>query len=107
MISIAPLLLFISTLSAGALAAPSNLDAPNRVALAKRATCTPASLGNTQLDDTPAIKAAITSCGNGGTIVIPAAKTYSLRTTLDFAGCANCDFQIEGTLKASTDTAYW
>ncbi|KAL4863528.1 putative endo-xylogalacturonan hydrolase A [Aspergillus spectabilis] len=73
----------------------------------KRAVCTPASLGSSQLDDTPAIKAAITSCGNGGTIVIPAGTTYSLRTMLDFTGCNNCDFQLEGTLKSSTDTTYW
>jgi len=24
-----------------------------------------------------------------------------------FTGCVNCDFQLEGTLKASTDTTYW
>ena len=90
-------------LLAGAFASP----APDRVALAKRATCTPASLGNTQLDDTPAIAAAIASCGNGGTIVLPAGTTYSLRSMLEFTGCTNCDFQIEGTLKASDDTTYW
>lgn len=39
--------------------------------------------------------------------MIPAGKTYSLRTSLDFAGCANCDFQLEGTLRASTDITYW
>lgn len=73
----------------------------------KRATCTPASLGNTQEDDTPAIAAAIKSCGNGGTIVIPAGTTYSLRSALSFTGCVGCDFQLEGTLKASDDTTYW
>ncbi|KAH8589859.1 putative extracellular exo-polygalacturonase [Bisporella sp. PMI_857] len=96
---------FALALSNIVLAAPSDLSVPNRVAA--RAVCTPASLGSTQSDDTPAIKAAITSCGNGGTIVIPAGTTYSLRTMLDFTGCTNCDFQIEGTLKSSTDTAYW
>lgn len=73
----------------------------------KRATCTPATLGDTQLDDTPAIAAAIQSCGNGGTIVIPAGTTYSLRSALSFTGCVGCDFQLEGTLKASDDTSYW
>jgi len=73
----------------------------------KRAVCTPASLGDTQKDDTVGIKAAITSCGNGGTIIIPSGKIYSLRTMLDFTGCVKCDFQIEGTLKASGDTDYW
>ena len=88
-------------------AAPPAESKPNRVLAAKRAVCTPASLEDTSKDDTPAIKAAITSCGNGGTIVIPAGKTYSIRTKLDFAGCVNCDFQLEGTLKVSSDTAYW
>ncbi|KFY04389.1 hypothetical protein V491_09366 [Pseudogymnoascus sp. VKM F-3775] len=91
----------------GAIASPAGDTTPDRVSLAKRATCTPASLGDTQQDDTPAITAAIASCGNGGTIVIPAGKTYSLRTMLDFTGCVNCDFQLEGTLKSSTDTTYW
>jgi galacturan 1,4-alpha-galacturonidase len=100
-------LLFLS-LSAAALAAPSrtSLEIPRGVA-EKRAVCTPASLGNTQEDDTPAIAAAISSCGNGGTIVIPAGTTYSLRTMLQFTGCVGCDFQLEGTLKASDDTTYW
>jgi galacturan 1,4-alpha-galacturonidase len=90
------------TLSVGIFAAPAEGFVP-----AKRATCTPATLGNSQLDDTPAIKAAITSCGKGGIILIPAGKTYSLRTMLDLTGCVNCDFQLEGILKASDDLTYW
>lgn len=73
----------------------------------RRATCTPTSAGNEATDDTPAITEALASCGNGGIILIPAGKTYSIRTTLSFAGCKNCDFQIEGTLKASDDLDYW
>lgn len=101
------LILSLLLLAARVFAAPTDTAIPDRVALAKRATCTPASLGSDQDDDTPAIKAAITSCGNGGTIVIPAGVTYSLRTSLDFAGCAGCDFQLEGTLKASDDIDFW
>jgi len=73
----------------------------------KRAVCTPASAGDAGTDDAPAIEAAIASCGNGGTIVIPAGKTYAIRTALSFAGCINCDFQIEGILKASDNLTYW
>lgn len=51
--------------------------------------------------------AAFASCGDGGVIVIPAGTTYSVRSTLEFTGCVNCDFQIEGTLKASDDYTYW
>lgn len=97
----------VSNLLAGAFAAPAENAIPHRVALAKRATCTPASLGSTQLDDTPAIASAIASCGNGGIILLPAGVTYSLRSMLLFTGCVNCDFQLEGTLKASDDTTYW
>ena len=74
--------------------------------LVPRAICTPAS-GATSGDDAPAIAAAIKSCGAGGTIVLPAGVTYNLKTMLDFTGCVNCDFQIEGLLKASGDTTLW
>ncbi|KAJ7082863.1 extracellular exo-polygalacturonase [Mycena belliarum] len=73
----------------------------------RRATCTPISAGSSGIDDVPAIEAAFKSCGNGGIIVIPAGKTYAIRSTLDFTGCVNCDFQIEGTLKMSEDLEYW
>ncbi|KAJ7036857.1 glycoside hydrolase family 28 protein [Mycena alexandri] len=89
---------FISTL---AWATPTTDD------LAKRATCTPVSAGDAGTDDVPAIEAAFKSCGNGGVIVIPAGRTYAIRSTLSFAGCVNCDFQIEGTLKMSEDLTFW
>ncbi|KAL0059800.1 hypothetical protein AAF712_013441 [Marasmius tenuissimus] len=73
----------------------------------KRATCTVASAGSASTDDVPAIEAAIKSCGNGGIILIPAGKTFMIRSTLDFTGCTNCEVQIEGTLKMSDDTNFW
>lgn len=73
----------------------------------KRATCTVTSAQSVSVDDVPAIQAAIKSCGDGGVIVIPAGYTYQIRTTLDFTGCINCEVQIEGTLKLSSDTAFW
>lgn len=73
----------------------------------KRVICTPTSAANAGIDDVPAIQAAIVSCGNGGTIVIPAGLTYVIRSILSFAGCIGCDFQIEGTLKCSDDLSYW
>ena len=99
--------LFLSTFCVGSLAIPTEHAIPDRVVLAKRAICTPASLRDDQKDDTPAIQSAIKSCGNGGTIVLPAGTTYSLRSMLTFSGCTNCDFQLEGTIKASDDTTYW
>ncbi|KAH0582775.1 hypothetical protein H2248_010686 [Termitomyces sp. 'cryptogamus'] len=75
--------------------------------LDKRATCIVPSGQSVSVDHVPAIKAAIQSCGNDGVIVIPAGYTYQIRCPLDFAGCINCEVQIEGTLKLSSDTAYW
>lgn len=39
--------------------------------------------------------------------MIPSGTTYYLNSVLDFAGCASCDFQVEGLLKFSSDTDYW
>ena len=73
----------------------------------KGSTCTPKSAGDISIDDVPAIREALSACGNGGTIVIPAGETFMIRTPLEFTGCHNCDFQIEGTLKVSDDLEYW
>jgi galacturan 1,4-alpha-galacturonidase len=70
-------------------------------------TCTPTSAGDSSVDDVPAISKALSTCGNGGTIVIPADKTFMIRTPLNFANCSGCIFQIEGTLKVSDDLGYW
>jgi galacturan 1,4-alpha-galacturonidase len=75
--------------------------------LSKRDTCTPPSAEDRSIDDEPAISKALSTCGDGGTIVIPAGKTFMIRSPLDFSNCSACDFQIEGTLKASDDLAYW
>ncbi|KUL89435.1 hypothetical protein ZTR_04324 [Talaromyces verruculosus] len=85
----------------------SSAGLPPSKTIEKRSVCTPSSYGNTSEDDTPAIAAAIASCGKGGTIVIPSGTTYSIRSTLDFTGCAGCELQLEGTLKVSDDYEYW
>lgn len=88
-------------------ALPSNVLQSPSPALNARAVCTPTAGGSSSVDDTPAISSAISSCGNGGTIVIPAGTTYYLNTYLDFNGCSGCDFQVEGLLKFASDTDYW
>ena len=76
--------------------------------LPKRDPCTPLANGYEMIDDTPAINAALVACGNGGTIILPASETYSIRTPIDFTPCKNCDFQIEGTLIAARGQwDYW
>ena len=70
-------------------------------------TCTPSSAGNSSIDDVPAISKALSTCGNGGTIIIPAGETFMIRSPLGFQNCSGCNFQIEGTLKVSDDLHYW
>ncbi|KAI9727876.1 MAG: hypothetical protein M1834_007922 [Cirrosporium novae-zelandiae] len=79
---------------------------PSRV-VKRASTCTPSSAQNAGTDDVAAIESAFSKCGDGGVIVIPSGITYAIRSTLDFTGCSNCDFQIEGTLKVSDDIDYW
>ena len=71
--------------------------------LTKENICKPLSARNSSIDDVPAIYDALVTCGNGGTIIIPANETFMIRTPLDFRHCNACSFQIEGTLKLSDD----
>lgn len=80
---------------------------PSRIFHARSSICTPTAGGSESTDDVPAITSAIQSCGDGGTIVIPSGSTYYLNSVLDFSGCSECDFQIEGLLKFSSSTSYW
>lgn len=75
--------------------------------VSKENICTPSSARNSSIDDVPAIEEALSRCGNGGTIVIPANETFNIRTPLDFSNCSGCDFQLEGTLKVSEDLQFW
>lgn len=88
-------------------ALPSNVARHPDSVLVPRAACTPVAGGSSSIDDVPAIATAIQSCGDGGTIVIPAGTTYNLNSVLDFTGCENCDFQIEGLLHFSGSTSFW
>lgn len=85
----------------------SNALAGQTFALPKRSTCTPASAGNSSIDDVPAISKALSACGDGGVIIIPPGKIFMIRSPLDFSDCKGCEFQIEGTLKVSDDIEYW
>lgn len=74
----------------------------------RSAPCTALAAGWDLIDDSPTINAAISECGNGGRIVLPAAQIYSVRSPINLAPCRNCDIQIEGTLLVSQyEWAYW
>ena len=55
----------------------------------------------------PAISNALLTCGDGGTIIIPAGETFMIRSPLNFGNCKACNFQIERTLKVSDDLDFW
>ncbi|KAF7180706.1 hypothetical protein CNMCM7691_009997 [Aspergillus felis] len=99
-------LALLSLLSLGS-AVPSQVERSSDAVIQPRAVCTPTAGGSASIDDVPAITKAISSCGNGGTIVFPAGSTYYLNSVLDLAGCSNCDIQVEGLLKFSGSTDYW
>ncbi|KAF9880836.1 extracellular exo-polygalacturonase [Colletotrichum karsti] len=103
------LLSFILSCAAGAVAinASPSFHGRDTGVLAQRAFCTPTSAGSASKDDAPSIIDAIKKCGNGGTIVIPKGTTYMIGSVLDFTGCNNCDFQLEGTLKVLENFSYW
>ncbi|TGO58690.1 hypothetical protein BCON_0052g00350 [Botryotinia convoluta] len=102
------LLALATSLFSSAYASPTAVrNEANGVSIAKRAICTPASAGNSGTDDVPAIAAAISSCGRGGVIQIPAGVQYAINSVVDFAGCAGCTVNIEGTLKVSDDLDFW
>ncbi|KAL3454577.1 pectin lyase fold/virulence factor [Aspergillus insuetus] len=84
----------------------ATLATPSRTQHA-RAVCTPTAGGSSATDDVPAILDALSSCGNGGTIVFPAGTTYYLNSVLDLGDCSGCDIQIEGLLKFASDIDYW
>jgi len=46
--------------------------------LSNQATCTPTSAGDSSVDDVPAISKALSTCGDGGTITIPANQTFMI-----------------------------
>ncbi|PWY70749.1 endo-xylogalacturonan hydrolase A [Aspergillus eucalypticola CBS 122712] len=88
-------------------AAPSKVQRAPDSSLHARAVCTPTAGGDSSTDDVPAITEALSSCGNGGTIVFPEGSTYYLNSVLDLSSCSDCDIQVEGLLKFASDTDYW
>lgn len=57
-------------------------------------------------DDAPAIKAALTQCNNGGTVVLD--KTYTIGSVLLTTGLSNVAIQLSGTVNlASSNLSYW
>ncbi|EKG14090.1 Glycoside hydrolase family 28 [Macrophomina phaseolina MS6] len=88
-------------------ALPAAADIPLASSRTRRAICTPAAGGTPTTDDVPAISSALSTCGGGGTIVLPADVTYHANSVLDLSACAGCDIQIEGVVQFASDTSYW
>ncbi|KUJ12430.1 glycoside hydrolase family 28 protein [Mollisia scopiformis] len=56
-------------------------------------------------DDAPAISAALSSCNNGGTVVLD--KTYTIGTVLQAMALNNVAIELSGIIKLSPDISYW
>jgi galacturan 1,4-alpha-galacturonidase len=54
-------------------------------------------------DDGPAIKAALASCNNGGTVVLD--KTYTIATVLETTNLTNIAIELSGTIILSPGTS--
>src|SRR5689334_11127190 len=76
--------------------------------ISRRAECSAFAQGWELIDDSPGINKAISDCGNGGIIILPADQIYSVRSPIDLRPCKGCEVQIEGRLIISqNDWAYW
>ncbi|KAI5778849.1 putative exopolygalacturonase X [Geopyxis carbonaria] len=58
-------------------------------------------------DAAPSILAAAKRCNNGGTILFPAGRTYTVGTALDLTWLHHVDLDLQGTLEFSDDVDYW
>ena len=58
------------------------------------------------VDDSPSILEAFDLCGTDGTVIF-SDGTFHVNSVLNTTNLANCDVQLRGELRFSTDTAYW
>jgi galacturan 1,4-alpha-galacturonidase len=56
-------------------------------------------------DDSTAIKAALTSCNNGGTVVLD--QTYTIGSLLQTTNLRDVAIELTGTINLSADISYW
>lgn len=56
-------------------------------------------------DDSAAIKAALETCNNGGTVVLD--KTYTIGSLLETTDLSNIAIELSGTIKLAADINYW
>ncbi|KAF2124425.1 glycoside hydrolase family 28 protein [Dothidotthia symphoricarpi CBS 119687] len=58
-------------------------------------------------DDSKNILKAIKDCNNGGHVVFPKDKNFTIGTALDLTFLKHIDLDIQGTIKFTNDTDYW
>ncbi|KAF2266159.1 pectin lyase-like protein [Lojkania enalia] len=74
---------------------------------AQSTQCIPESGNSSLIDDSPVIGAALEACGEGGSVLIPAGRTYYILSTIDFSPCKSCELQLDGTLNISSNSTLW
>ncbi|KAH7377381.1 pectin lyase fold/virulence factor [Pyrenochaeta sp. MPI-SDFR-AT-0127] len=58
-------------------------------------------------DDSQNILKAVKACNNGGHVVFPKDKKFTIGTALDLTFLKHIDLDIQGTIQFSNDTDYW
>ncbi|KAI8579474.1 hypothetical protein K450DRAFT_288174 [Umbelopsis ramanniana AG] len=70
----------------------------------KTCTLTPKGHG---ADDAPNILAAAHKCNNGGKVVLPAGKNFTIGSPLDLTFLKNVDLEFAGRITFTNDTDFW
>ncbi|CAO2649859.1 Nn.00g011510.m01.CDS01 [Neocucurbitaria sp. VM-36] len=69
-------------------------------------TCVVKAYGN-GTDDSQNILKAIKDCNNGGHVIFPKDKKFTIGTALDLTFLKHIDLDIQGTIQFTNDTDYW
>lgn len=86
--------------------APHCPNKPLPTSPARTKTCTVQANGN-GTDDSANILKAIKDCNNGGHVVFPKEKKFTIGTALDLTFLKHIDLDIQGTIQFTNDTDYW
>jgi galacturan 1,4-alpha-galacturonidase len=86
--------------------APHHPGKPFPCSPARTKTCVVKANGNGE-DDSENIMTAIKACNNGGHVVFPKDKDFTIGTALDLTFLKHIDLDIQGTITFTNDTDYW
>ncbi|KAJ4364121.1 Exopolygalacturonase [Neocucurbitaria cava] len=85
---------------------PHHLGKPFPQSPDRTKSCTVKANGNGK-DDSQNILKAIKDCNNGGHVIFPKDKNFTIGTALDLTFLKHIDLDIQGTIQFTNDTDYW